>query len=273
MRRALLFSLDRRGELLIIHAELLAPHVRHGFTTRLGGVSSGPFASLNLSPRTADQPAKVLENQNRLAAALGMETTQMIAGEQVHGSLAHEVLSPPRTDEVVPGIQIVPGVDVLVTNLEEVVLTAFFADCVPVLLVDPTHKAIALAHAGWKGTLAGAAGVALEMLQRRYATDPAEVLAVLGPAIGPCCYEVGADLAARFRSIFDERVALGRRLDLRMCNKLQLMKGGVPGHRIHMAPWCTACHTDLFYSYRAAAGGVTGRFAAFLALQPTCASA
>lgn len=246
--------------------------VQAGYTTRHGGVSTGPYASLNLGYHVGDDSERVTVNRERVTAAFGVPLEQWVVGEQVHGRHVHLVTERDAGRGSRDHTTAVPATDGLVTRVPGLVLTACFADCVPVLFYDPVHRAVGLAHAGWRSTVQGTSLAVLEAMQESFSTRPADCLVAIGPHIGSCCYQVGEDvvqaLAAAFPHFWTRVVAVrnGRRYaDLGETNSLALAAAGVPEGQITTAGICTACRHDLFYSYRAA-GGTTGRFAACIRL-------
>ena len=243
--------------------------VIHAFSTRRGGVSEPPFASLNLGYRTGDEAARVTENRRRFLEALGARLDQVICAEQVHGAGAARVGARDRGRGAVDPGSSVPGVDALATSDAGSLLLLYFADCVPVFLADQQGRAVALAHAGWRGSMAGVAEAAAAELAR-LGVEPGELVAALGPCIKPCCYEVSPELARRFAERFGDGVVLRTRwgapsVDLAEANRRALEALGVPRASIYVEPECTACRTDLYFSHRAE-GGATGRMAAVIGL-------
>ena len=204
------------------------------FSTRAGGVSEGPFASLNLGRKTGDVPERVDENRRRLCAATGADATRLALNYQIHSA---------RVNRAVPGRRGEPG-DGLWTDEPGVPLLALAADCVPIALArtDGRRPAVAVLHAGRIGLLAGivAAGVR--------ALGGARIAAALGPAIGPCCYEVGPEVAEPFRAAFGRDVLSGRRLDVSLSAERALRRAGC--ETIERFDLCTACHPGLFFSHR-----------------------
>jgi len=232
-------------------------------TTRAGGESAPPFASLNLGLRCGDDADVVARNRGRVAALVGAEALAM--GNQVHDRRVAVVT---RADA---GRRF-EDTDALVSAEADVALAVLVADCAAVMLYDPAAGAIGIAHAGWRGTLAGAAAHAVAAMAMVVGARPERMIAAVGPCIGPCCYEVGPEVAAAFRAahavVADEILAVGPRgremLNLGQANRLQLVAAGVPAARIEVARACTSCDTRRFYSHRAERGQ-TGRFAAVIA--------
>ncbi len=244
-------------------ALLAEPGLRHGFFTRLGGVSAPPCASLNVGASVGDDPQAVEENRRRCFAALGFAGHQVVSPWQVHSTVVARV-------GLLEGGRDVPATDGLLTAERGVALFLRFADCVPIALYDRERQAIGLAHAGWRGTLDGMAGEAVAAMRRCFGSRPERLWAGIGPGIGPCCYEVGADLGARFDQRFGPQVLRQEgaglpHLDLAAANALALREAGVL--QIDQAGICTACHTDEFFSHRRE-GGQTGRLAALIGFAP-----
>jgi polyphenol oxidase len=203
------------------------------FSTRLGGVSEGPFASLNLGRKTGDEPARVDENRGRLCAAVGADESRLALGFQIHSA---------RVNRAEAGVRGVPG-DALWTEERAVPVLAFAADCVPVALARANGEgpAVAVVHAGRIGLLAG-------VLEAAAAALGGPLAAAIGPAIGPCCYEVGAEVAHPYRDRFGAGIMRGANLDLPSAAERVLR--GVGCRSVERVDLCTACHPDLFFSHR-----------------------
>jgi polyphenol oxidase len=239
-------------------------------TTRHGGVSAGPYASLNLSFNVGDDPAAVLENRGRAVAALGAGLDDAVFAEQVHGAVAQVVGAADRGRGARAPAGAVPGADALVTADPGTVLAVLAADCVPVVLYDPVAHVLGCAHAGWRGTVARAAAAAVAAM-RSLGTRPADVIALIGPAVPPDRYQVGAEVAAAATSAFGDRApdvlrAAGPgqwQFDLWTANRLVLTEAGVPDGQIHLSNAPTG---GPFFSYRAERS--CGRFAAMARMRP-----
>ncbi len=247
--------------------------VLHGVFTRLGGVSSSPYDALNVGHFIGDDHQAVEANHDLICQALGISRGDIATARQVHGS---------RVALVGPGDRgrVIPATDALITDTAGVALMLRFADCLPVLLYDPVRRAIGLAHAGWKGTVGRIAAKTASAMVEAYGSRPADLVAGLGPCIGPCCYQVGAEVIESVKASFDDWRRLLRpqgdgsfHFDLWEANRRQLVELGAPplspqklGGRkggIEVIQLCTACRTDEFFSHRAE-GGRTGRFAVIL---------
>lgn len=246
------------------------PGVLHGVTTRLGGVSEAPYRGLNLGFGSGDSHACVEENRRRLASAVGLDPRSFRTVQQVHGT-AIAVLHSPRKG----ARGSIRDNDSLATRLSGVTLLVLSADCALILFYDPVSKGIAAVHAGWRGTVAGAAAAAVRCLSQAFGSHPADLLAGIGPAIGPCCYEIDGPVIRAVQSFLPEdadailipKTCGKAHLDLWEANRRQLLRAGVPSAAISVAGICTRCRRDEFYSQRAE-GAPTGRFGAFIALVP-----
>lgn len=237
------------------------------FSTRQGGKSEGIYRSLNLGFHVGDEYDKVLANRETLALATGLPLERWVIGEQVHGAKVAVV----HKDYAGSGAQdpstTLKGVDALITREKDLVLVAFFADCVPVYLLDIKRRAIGLVHAGWKGTAYKVAARTVEHMKEAFGSQGRDCWAVIGPSIGPCCYEVGPEVVESFKGFPGAGDILkpgegGRlRLDLWEANRLTLLEVGLLPERVAVAGLCTACHPDIFFSHRRS-GGRTGRLAA-----------
>ncbi|MBX6378453.1 MAG: peptidoglycan editing factor PgeF, partial [Clostridia bacterium] len=177
-----------------------------------------------------------------------------------------------------PGPWLAPEADALVTDSPVVVLGVLAADCAPIFLLDPRRRVAGLAHAGWRGTARGVVLRTLEVMAGRWGTNPADVVAVVGPCIGPCCYEVGEEVVEALSELLGSEVPVRRetgrrpRLDLRTANARQLVQAGVDPRRVVTVDLCTSCRADLFFSHRRE-GTAAGRMLALLQLKangPTC---
>jgi purine-nucleoside/S-methyl-5'-thioadenosine phosphorylase / adenosine deaminase len=210
------------------------------FTTRVGGVSEGPFASLNLGRKSGDDPARADENRRIACEAIGADVKQLALNFQVHSA---------RVLRGAPGMR-GEHADGLWTDEPGLPILAMSADCVPIVLARAGKPAVAVLHAGWRGLLTGIVGAGTEALRG------GELAAAIGPAIGPCCYEVGEEVAAPFRARFGDDVVQQDRLDLWTSTERALRVAGV--ERVDRFDRCTACEPETFFSHRRDAG-VTGR--------------
>ena len=262
--------------------------VRHAYSTKLGGVSSGAYDSLNLSILTNDDPENIRENRQRFLNSVGIEPDCVVGANQVHKDSIYQVGIKDKGRGAYDPETVVPATDALMTNEPGLALTAFFADCVPVFLLDPVKKVIALAHAGWKGTVVKIAAKTVLAMQQTYGSEAVDILAAIGPSIGPCHYEVDKPVIDKVKAAFpeywaelftdragfdemiaeksDKKPATGNirlHLDLWAANFRQLTDIGIPVENITVARLCTYCHQDEFFSHRA---GMAGRQAAVIML-------
>ena len=246
--------------------------VVHGVSTRAGGVSRGPFASLNVGLHCGDDAEAVLENRRRLCEAVGVEPGSLVACRQVLGNAVAWVTEADRGRGATDHATALADTDALIADSPGVTLMAFSADCPLIALVDPTRPAIGLAHASRRGTLGQVAARTVRAMERLLRCDPAAMLAGIAPSIGGCCYEVGDEVLDEARGAlphserFFERRDGSLYLDLWAANAAQLVEAGLPREHIEVSGICTKCHADDFFSYRAAKGA-TGRFALLLALR------
>ena len=247
----------------------------NGFSTRLGGVSDMPRDALSLAGFNDDRAENILENRRRFLKLFPGQWS--LAGcWQVHGADVRVVNAieeaKPAEDQHGDTIYC----DVIVSNASRVLAGVKTADCVPILIGDPVTRSFAGVHAGWRGTLAGAVVAGVERMQREYGAQPANLRVAIGASAGPCCYEVGAEVIDAFTEKFgdDELFSATRpghaRIDLLKANTDQLTSVGVSRERIHVAPICTMCRTDLFFSYRKEkkVNGKVGRLMAVVGLIP-----
>jgi YfiH family protein len=238
--------------------------VFHGVFTRLGGVSSSPYDSLNVGHFVGDHREAVETNHDLICQVLDISRGDVTAAQQVHGSRVALVGLEDRG-------RVIPATDALITDAPGVALLLRFADCLPVLLYDPVRRVVGLAHAGWRGTVKRIAAKMVLAMMDAYGSRPADIIAGLGPCIGPCCYQVGGEVIEPVKENFDHWPGLLRpqgdgsvHFDLREANRRQLAELGVED--IEVSQLCTACRTDEFFSYRAE-GGHTGCFAVVLGMR------
>lgn len=263
---------DTRGGVLTLSFPRLGHPslMRHAISTRVGGVSRHPHQTMNISYKVSDEPLRVEENRQLLSQSLEMDIHRAVHLTQVHSDKVFKL----DNSNLPPGGQPLGQGDALITHLPHVPLFILVADCLPILFYDPTHKAIGLAHAGWRGTAAQIAVKTLQAMTESYGTAPTDVRIVLGPAIGPCCYEVGPDVQENFHSaayadaILEQSGKAHWKLNIPEANARQLLEAGVEEDHLIRSNLCTVNHIDLFFSHRAEAGPQqpTGRFGAFIML-------
>jgi YfiH family protein len=248
-------------------ASLSVAGVKHGFTTRLGGVSQGDFSSNNLSSLVDDDPAAVEENRRRFERETGLRWEDLAGLSQVHED---GVLVVDRPVAELPPVE-QRCFDASVSDRPEAVLAVRTADCVPLLLFCPERRVAAAVHAGWRGSLSGIAARAVESMTAAYACLPADLLAAIGPCIHVDAFEVGAEVFEPFHSRFGAPVAQRRsaalHVDLVAANQQVLLEAGLSADRIEVIDHCTCARDDLFYSHRRDKGR-TGRQMAFICVAP-----
>ena len=264
-------TLHPEAGLIVLRSELLAP-LPHGFSTRPGGVSPAPWDSLNLGPSRGDAPENVRENYRRFCAVLGTDPEKAVLSQQTHTTNLRRVtaadagmgLTRPRDYR---------DVDALMTDVPGLALTVFSADCGVILLHDPVHAAIAAVHAGWRGCAGGILAKTVRAMTENCGTDPADLLAAIGPCIGQCCFETDGDVPQAMTDALgaDAQPYLERRgakwhVDLAGLNRQWLLRAGVRPEQIDVSGLCTFCRPDLFWSYRRV-GGQRGAQAAMIALR------
>jgi polyphenol oxidase len=256
-----MFRFALRGTIEYLESEELSAldFLTHAFCTRSGGVSAGPYSSLNVGDLVGDGEDNVLRNLNLVQEAFGIPDGRLILMRQVHGDRIRVL------DGDGPLPEGLPECDGLITGRPEVALGIRTADCVPLFFVDRVRRVIGAAHAGWRGTARGIAAAMVETLAGRFSSRREDLLAVIGPAIGPCCYQVDAPVFAAFSampgaSLFFRPCREKDRwmVDLALANRLQIREAGVPSENIYTSGLCTSCRQDLFFSHRAG-GGRVGR--------------
>lgn len=245
--------------------------VRHCFTTRIGGFSPSPY-DLNLGLSGGDDPENVVRNYEKTAYVIGSFPGNLVVSAQIHKDQILRVGVMDRGKGVTRPREM-EGIDGLITDKPQVGLVTIHADCVPLYFLDPVKKAIGLAHAGWRGTVLQIGARMIERMQSDFGSDPADLLTAIGPSIGPCCFEVGEEVAAEFRRAFPQMEDLLIRaaqapaqfyVDLWEANRQTMLAAGVAEENITTSDICTACHPEAFHSYRKSKS--PGRMAAILEL-------
>lgn len=236
--------------------------VSHLFSTRIGGASEGIYASMNLSYARGDRKEAVDENFRRIAEIMGREIQDFVLSDQTHTANVRKVTEEDRGKGIVYQKDYC-DVDGLITNERHIVLATFYADCVPLFLVDKKHRAIGLSHSGWKGTAGRMGEHTLLAMREAYGTNPEDVEIGIGPSICKDCYEVGEDLAEAFAAGFPDKVrkdilfAKGGgkyHLDLWKANEYIFRMAGVPKEQISVTDICTCCNPNYLFSHRASQG-------------------
>ena len=242
--------------------------VKHGFSTRIGGVSEGIFQSMNLSFNRGDSDENVAENYRRISEAIGVDVSCLVKSVQTHTTNVHQVTKENKND-------LLQDVDGLITNEPNLCLVTSYADCVPLFFLDPVHKAIGLSHSGWRGTVGKIGENTLQKMHQTYGTNPEDVIAAIGPSICQDCYEVSQDVIEKFKEAFDKKhwdVLFYKKenqkyqLNLWKANEIILLEAGVKREHLAVTNVCTNCNPDVLFSHRASQGK-RGGMAAFMALK------
>lgn len=248
--------------------------VRHGFSTRLGGVSEGCFSSMNLSFERGDRNEAVLENFQRIGKALGVRCEDMVLSKQTHTTNVRVVTEEDRGKGIVRERDYT-DVDGLVTAVPGICLVTSYADCVPLYFVDPVKKVIGLSHSGWRGTAGKIGKKTVEIMRNQFGSDPGDILAAIGPSVCKECYEVSEDVIVEFRKAFSTedwhklfyKKSCGKyQLDLWKANELIFLESGICRDHIAVTNVCTHCNSTVLYSHRAT-GNERGNLCAFLELK------
>lgn len=247
--------------------------VKHGFSTKMGGVSQGKFASMNFTFTRGDNPEYVMENYRRMAAALQVDMKKMVLTWQTHTTNVRLVTAEDEGKGIVKERDY-EDVDGLITNIPGITLVTFYADCVPLYFLDPRNKAIGLSHSGWRGTVRRMGKITIERMGEAFGTRPDQVLACIGPSICQDCYEIGEEVAEEFRKSFPKKhwddLLLKKsdgkyQLDLWKANEIVLLEAGIRQENIQVTDICTHCNSEYLFSHRTT-GNERGNLAAFLCL-------
>lgn len=238
----------------------------HGFTGRGGGVSRGKVDGLNLGFRVGDDPESVKQNYRLVAADLEFDLERTVLSRQTHTDNIRIVTEEDAGKGITKESDIY-DTDGLMTNIRGITLVVFAADCVPVLFLDPIKHVVCAVHSGWRGTVKKIGGKAVNMMKEVYGSEPKDIIAAIGPCIGPCCFEFGlADAEKIFDSEYYRALDNGKALvDILSMNVDILKAAGVAESNIDLANVCTVCNADKYYSYRTH-GAATGRQAAVISV-------
>lgn len=269
---------NREGEMVYLTFPILEElgMVNHLFTTRMGGVSEGIYSSMNLSYTRGDRKEAVDENFRRAAAALHCGVDDIVCSDQTHTTNLR-VAGRADGGKGITRERDYTDVDGLLTDEPGVYLAAFFADCVPLYFVDTKRRAIALAHSGWRGTVGRMGRCVVEKMREVYGTDPADLVAAVGPSICQDCYEVSEDVADAFAAEFqksgqEQEILYAKgggkyQLDLWRANEIVLTEAGILPERIQVTDLCT-CHNEAYLFSHRASKGRRGNLGAFLGICP-----
>lgn len=269
-----MFRIIEKGKLkyLIIPAFEKSGMVKHCFTTRAGGVSSGIYNSLNTSNTSEDPIENVRGNLDIICSAIGIDCTRLVFSDQTHRDNIRIVNEADIGKELTVTSNIT-DTDGLMTNIPGIPLITFYGDCVPLFFLDAKNGAIALTHSGWRGTALKVGAKTIRQMTEAYGTKPEDCLVGIGPSIGPECFEVGSEVVREFKDSFDNWQEFTEpfgadkfKIDLWKANKLMITEQGVPEENITVSGLCTMCNEDLFFSYRRDKGR-TGSMSAIMELR------
>ncbi len=246
--------------------------INHAFSTRLGGVSAGEFTSMNMAFNRGDNPENVTENYKRICKSAGFDFDSLTASAQDHNTFVRAVTSENKGVGIYKPRDL-QSVDALITNEKGVTLVTYYADCTPLFFVDTKQKAIGLAHAGWRGTVGRIGEKVVNKMTELYGTNPADIVAAIGPAISVCCYEVDKPCADNFYALSDldsSRFVFPKEngkymIDLLETNRQILVAAGVKNENITVSDVCTNCNSELLWSHRATKGK-RGTMSAFMCI-------
>lgn len=263
---------EKNGVVYLTFPKLAAAGVRHGFSTRMGGVSKGYLGTMNLSFTRGDREENVRENFRRIADAIGFREEQLVFSAQVHETKIRKVTAANRGEGITK--ETAPGIDGLATDEEDVPLYTSYADCVPLLFYDPQKKVVAMAHSGWRGTAARIGAKMVHFMEKEYGSRAENIIAAVGPSICRKCYEVSEDVAQAFREafrpeqfplLFDEKGQGKYQLDLWEANRIILTEAGILPEHLDVTDLCTCCNHDKLFSHRAS-HGKRGNMGCFMCL-------
>ena len=263
---------EKNGVIYLTFSKLAAAGVRHGFSTRMGGVSKGNLGTMNLSFTRGDREENVRENFRRIADAIGFEAKDLVFSAQIHETKLRKVTKENRGEGILR--ETVPGIDGLVTNEPGVPLYTSYADCVPLLFYDREQKVISMAHSGWRGTAARIGANMIHLMEEEYGSQAENIIAAIGPSICRACYEVSEDVweafgetfsAEQLPQIFDNKGHGKYQLDLWEANRIILTEAGILPEHLDITDLCTCCNHDKLFSHRASHGR-RGNMGAFLCL-------
>ena len=242
--------------------------VNHGFSTRLGGVSTGCFSSMNISLTRGDDPEAVKKNRELIAQAIGVEVADFTYTQQTHTTNVKRVYARERG-------QSFPETDGMITDVPGICLVTSYADCVPLYFVDPVKKAIGLSHSGWRGTVGKIGKNTVQLMQENFGSKPEDLLAAVGPSVCMDCYEVSEDVIEQFKEAFEKKYwedlfykkENGKyQLNLWKANELIFLESGILPEHMAITNVCTHCNSKILYSHRTM-GNNRGNLCAFLALK------
>lgn len=251
--------------------EDLVPNLSVGFSTKIGGTSVDKYKSMNLALHVNDSEESVVNNRKILSKKIDFSFDAWTCAEQVHCCNIEVVNNSNRGRGRLEQKDAISRTDGLVTDLSDILLTSYYADCVPLYFIDPKQKVIGLAHAGWKGTLFSIGSKMIELYVSNFDSKREDIRVAIGPSIGQCCYEVNSEIIDRFTetlgtlpvdSVINKKQG-SYNIDLKSINYQIIKSAGITPENIELSSWCTSCNSDLFFSYRRDKG-ITGRMASWI---------
>lgn len=267
---------EENGVPYIVFKNLELPGIVHGFSTRLGGVSEGIYSTMNLSFHRGDDMDAVMENHRRLAQAVGYDYRRLVFSDQVHETVIRKITEEDAGKGITRESDITET-DGLMTNVKDLPLITFYADCVPVFFYDPVKEVVAMNHSGWRGTVKNISLHMVEALNKEYGCEASDLICVVGPSICQNCYEVSEDVAEAFQDAYlpeqydkmTKKIGNGKYLlDLHRANYYNLTGAGILPDHINVTDICTCCNPDFLFSHRAS-HGKRGNLGAVIMLKST----
>ena len=241
----------------IVFKNLELPGIVHGFSTRLGGVSEGIYSTMNLSFHRGDDMDAVMENHRRLAQAVGYDHRRLVFSDQVHETVIRKVTEEDAGKGITRESDITET-DGLMTNVKDLPLITFYADCVPVFFYDPVKEVVAMNHSGWRGTVKNISRHMVEALNKEYGCEASDLICAVGPSICQNCYEVSEDVAEAFKDAYlpEQYMKMTKNngngkylLDLHRANYYNLTGAGILPEHINVTDICTCCNPDFLFSH------------------------
>lgn len=267
---------EENGVPYIVFKNLELPGIVHGFSTRLGGVSEGIYSTMNLSFHRGDDMDAVMENHRRLAQAVGYDYRRLVFSDQVHETVIRKITEEDAGKGITRESDITET-DGLMTNVKDLPLITFYADCVPVFFYDPVKEVVAMNHSGWRGTVKNISLHMVEALNKEYGCEDSDLICAVGPSICQNCYEVSEDVAEAFQDAYlpeqydkmTKKIGNGKYLlDLHRANYYNLTGAGILPDHINVTDICTCCNPDFLFSHRAS-HGKRGNLGAVIMLKST----
>ena len=267
-------KLNKKGDLQYYTFENIEKTniVKHCFSTKFGGVSSGCYESMNLAFRE-DSRENVIKNYEIICSGIGLDYKNVVFASQIHDDKVYKVTK----NDIGKGLlkeSDIKGYDALITNEKDIVLVTFYADCVPIFIVDYKNRAIGMAHSGWRGTVKEIGVRTIEKMAKEYGSNPKDLIIGIAPSISKCCFQVGSEVVDVFKKelpfskdfISDDTVKDKFKIDLQSIIKQSLINNGVLENNIEISGICTMCNSDTFFSHRVM-GNNRGSLAGLISLK------